>query len=230
MCGRYGQWSRKQRLEEYLRLAPSGGGDLIARYNIAPGTHAPILRALGDRLDLDSYLWGLVPFWAKDPKAGMRPINAKAETAHEKPMFRKLLRGRRCLVPADCFYEWKATPAGKAPYCICMASREPFFFAGLWDVWHEGDADAIPSFALLTTKPNELMATIHDRMPVIVRAADQARWLDPDVTDPGALAAVLTPFPADEMMAWPVTRAVNNARNEGPQLIEPIPESIGPNG
>jgi putative SOS response-associated peptidase YedK len=222
MCGRYGLWSRKQRLEAYLRLAPSSGGDLLARYNIAPGTHALIVRAGSDRPVFESHLWGLVPYWSKDPKAGMRPINAKAETAHEKPMFRKLLRERRCLVPADCFYEWNTTSSGKIPYCMRMASEEPFFFAGLWDAWHPGHADAIASFAILTTQPNGLMATIHDRMPVIVKAEDYARWLDPDRKEPATVAAMLTPFPAEEMVAYPVSRAVNNARNEGPQLIEAI--------
>ena len=137
-------------------------------------------------------------------------------------MFRKLLRERRCLVPADCFYEWKATASGKSPYCLRMASQEPFFFAGLWDVWHEGHADAIPSFTILTTEANELTSTIHNRMPVIVRAEHYARWLDPETADPEAVSDVLTPFPAEAMMAYPVSRSVNNARNEGPELIEPI--------
>ena len=198
------------------------GGDLIARYNIAPGTHPWIVRADPQGSKFETYLWGLVPFWSKDPKAGVRPINAKAETAHEKPMFRKLLRERRCLVPADCFFEWKATPAGKVPYCVRMASEAPFFFAGLWDVWHEGHVDAIPSFTILTTQPNELAATIHDRMPVIVQAGDYTRWLDPSVREPDAIADVLSPYPADEMIAYPISRLVNNVKNEGPKLIEPV--------
>ena len=198
------------------------GGDLIARYNIAPGTHPWIVRADPQGPKFETYLWGLVPFWSKDPKAGVRPINAKAETAHEKPMFRKLLRERRCLVPADCFFEWKATPAGKLPYCVRMASEAPFFFAGLWDVWHEGHVDAIPSFTILTTQPNELAATIHDRMPVIVQAGDYTRWLDPSVREPDAIADVLSPYPADEMIAYPISRLVNNVKNEGPKLIEPV--------
>ena len=134
-------------------------------------------------------------------------------------MFRKLLRERRCLVPADCFYEWKATPGGKVPYCIRMASHEPFFFAGLWDVWREGQADALPSFTILTTEPNELTATIHNRMPVIVRPEDYTRWLDPGVREPETVRDVLMPFPAEEMIAYPVSTLVNNVKNEGPELI-----------
>lgn len=221
MCGRYGQWSRKQRLEEYLKPRPSLGGDVNARYNVAPGTHPWIVRAGTQGPTFETYLWGLVPFWSKDPKSGVRPINAKSETAHERPMFRKLLRERRCLVPADCFYEWKATPGSKSPYCIRMASEAPFFFAGLWDVWHEGQADAIPSFTILTTDPNELAATIHNRMPVIVRPGDYTRWLDPSVREAAKVADVLIPYPASEMIAYPISRLVNNVKNEGPQLIEP---------
>jgi putative SOS response-associated peptidase YedK len=222
MCGRYGQWSRKQRLEEYLKLRPSLGGDVIARYNVAPGTHPWIVRAGTQGPTFETYLWGLVPFWSKDPKSGVRPINAKSETAQEKPMFRKLLRERRCLVPADCFYEWKATPGGKTPYCIRMASHEPFFFAGLWDLWHEGQADALPSFTILTTEPNELAATIRNRMPVIVRPEDHTRWLDPSVREPETVRDVLMPFPAEEMIAYPVRTLVNNVKNEGPELIAPV--------
>lgn len=121
-----------------LGLIPSPERDEIERYNIAPSTHPWIVRKSSDEgMTFDSCLWGLVPLRSKNPNAGVRPINAIAETAHEKPMFRELIRERRCLIPADCFYDWKATPAGKIPYCIRMADKESFFFGGLWDVWRE---------------------------------------------------------------------------------------------
>ncbi|MGH9904640.1 MAG: SOS response-associated peptidase [Pyrinomonadaceae bacterium] len=220
MCGRYGRWSRKQRLEILLGLIPSPESDEFERYNIVPGTHPWIVRKNSDDgVTIDSCLWGLVPFGSKNPNARVRPINAIAETAHEKPMFRELIRERRCLIPADCFYEWKATPVGKIPYCIRMADNEPFFFGGLWDEWHEGRDDAI-SFTILTTTPNELTAQIHNRMPVIVRAEDYGHWLDPNVRDTEKISEVFLPFPAEEMRAYPVSHRVNDAKNEGRELIQ----------
>jgi putative SOS response-associated peptidase YedK len=168
------------------------------------------------RSSLRAPLLGSVPCWAKDSKKGVRPINAKCETAAEKPMFRKLLRERRCLVPVDWFYEWKVTPAGKVPHVIQMASREPFFFGGLWDTWREGQEDALPTFTILTTAPNELMQTVHDRMPMIVPLEHAARWLDRSERDVGDL---LPPFPAEQMTAYPVSTRVNSVRNDGPELI-----------
>jgi putative SOS response-associated peptidase YedK len=203
-----------------LGLVPSSERDEFERYNIAPGTLPWIVRKNSDEgVTFDCCLWGLVPFGSKNPNTGVRPINAIAETAHEKPMFRELIRERRCLIPADCFYEWKATPAGKIPYCVRMADNEPFFFGGLWDVWHEARENAIPSFTILTTEPNELAATIHNRMPVIVRPEHYERWLDPGVKDVKKISEVFQHFPAEEMRAYPVSRRVNDAKNDGPELI-----------
>jgi hypothetical protein len=129
MCGRYGRWSRRQRIEELLGIEPSANPDFPALYNITPGVETWIARAKDRKptlYTLYSYLWGLVPYWSKDPKKGARPVNARAETAHEKPMFRKLIRERRCLIPANCYYEWKRTKIGKTPYCIRMEDESPF--------------------------------------------------------------------------------------------------------
>ena len=164
-------------------------------------------------------LWGLVPYWSKDPKKGARPVNAKAETAAERPMFRELIRKRRCLIPADWFYEWKVTPAGKVPHVVQLASREPFLIGGLWDTWHYGRDDALTTFTVLTVPPNELAATIHDRMPLLVSPEDAPRWLDRDVQD---VTDLLRPYPAEEMTAYPVSTRVNKADNDGPELIEPL--------
>lgn len=195
-------------------------GELGPSYNIAPGTLQPVILGTREGAVLRPLSWGLVPYWSKDPKKGPRPINAQCETAAQKPMFRELVRRRRCLVPADWFYEWKATPSGKVPHVVRMASREPFLIAGLWDTWHYGRDDALATFTILTCAPNELTASLHERMPLIVAAEDAARWLDRDEAD---VADLLRPYPAEEMNAYPVGTRVNSADNDGPDLIEPAP-------
>lgn len=222
MCGRYGQFSRRERLEALLGFKRPLGGDLIARYNITPGTCAWIVRWIGTQPRLDSNWWGLLPSWAKDSKSTRRPANARAETVAEKPMFRKLVRERRCLVPADGYYEWKTTPTGKIPHWFHMRSGEPFFFAGLWDEWRASHPDSIPSFTLITTNANELAQPVHDRMPVIVRPEDYRLWLDPAVMSPAEIAHVLKPYASKKMAFHQVSRRVNLSKNEGPELIEAI--------
>jgi putative SOS response-associated peptidase YedK len=220
MCGRYGRWSRRQRIEELLGIEPSGLDNFPALYNITPGVNTWIVRAKDGQPSLQSYLWGLVPYWSKDPTKGVRPINARSDTAAEKPMFRKLIRERRCLIPADCYYEWKVTPQGKRPYCIRMADESPFFLGGMWDVWHAHESDALFTFTVLTTLPNDVSAQIHDRMPLIVRAKDYSKWLDPANQD---VADILAPYPAEGMIAYPVSRRVNSPKNDDAKLIEPEP-------
>ncbi len=224
MCGRFGRSSNLDAIQAYLDSLPRiSEVDWSTTYNAAPGVEHPIVRVKpnGAESTIRSVLWGLIPFWSESPSSGPRPINAKAETASTAPMFRKLIRERRCLVPADWFYEWKVTSAGKIPYCIRTASGEPFFFAGLWDIWHPRQEDALRSFTILTTEPNELTARIHNRMPVIVRPEDYARWLDPTVRQPEKLSDILTPYPAEEMITYPVTTLVNNVKSDGPELTEP---------
>jgi putative SOS response-associated peptidase YedK len=224
MCGRYGRTSSLEAIQVCLDSLPpiTEAEDWQTTYNAAPGVTQPIVRVKpeGAGTTIRPALWGLLPFWAKSPSA-KRLINAKAETAHELPAFRQSFERRRCLVPADWFYEWQETPSGKIPYCVRMASQEPFFFAGLWDTWHAGRADALHSFAILTTEPNEL-AAIHNRMPVIVQREDYARWLDPMVKNLDKLSEILAPYPAEEMMAYRIGPLVNNVKNDGPQLIEPL--------
>lgn len=191
------------------------------RYNIAPTQ--PILVVANNRADrFEHFHWGLIPSWAKDPGIGNRMINARAETLAEKPAFRTALRRRRCLVPADGFYEWKKDPGGKTktPMRITMASGEVFAFAGLWDAWHAPDGSVVPSCTLITTEPNELMSDIHDRMPVILKREDYNAWLDPAEREADELTALLKPYPASEMRAAPVSRTVNNPKNESPACIE----------
>lgn len=219
MCGRYGRLSRFERIAQLTAVTVRNEiGDLPSSYNIAPGTLQPVILSTKEAAVLRPLLWGLVPFWSKDPKKGARPVNAQCESAAQKPMFRKLMQERRCLIPADWFYEWKVTPGGKVPYVVQMASREPFFIGGLWDTWHYGRDDALATFTVLTSLPNELTGTIHDRMPLIVAPADVARWLDRSEHD---VSDLLCAFPAEEMTAYPVSTRVNSSKNDGPELIQP---------
>jgi len=220
VCGRYGRVSRFERIAQLTALAiRNEAGEPPPSYNVAPGTVQPVIVGGAETAVLRPLRWGLVPYWSKDPSKGIRPVNAHGETAHDKPMFAKLLRMRRCLVPVDWFYEWKATPGGKLPYLVQLASREPFLLAGLWDTWHYGQSDALSTFTLLTCLPNELTSAIHDRMPLIVAPQDAARWLDRaehEVRD------LVRPFPAEEMTAHRVSTRVNSAANDDQGLIDPV--------
>ena len=185
------------------------------RYNIAPSQ--PILVLPNDGSNkADFFIWGLIPSWAKDPSIGNRMINARAETLAEKPSFRGPLKYHRCLVFADGFYEWKAqsTSKSKIPHFIRLKTGSPFVFAGLWDSWHSADGSEVRSATIITTTPNELMASIHNRMPVILRNDAYAQWLDPAHQPPGRFHDLLTPYPAEEMQAYPVSTLVNSPNND----------------
>ena len=195
------------------------------RYNVAPTQDVLVVRAAGSGAPAegrrgDLLRWGLVPHWASDPSVGNRMINARAETAAERPAFRDAMKRRRCLVPADGFYEWKAASTGKRkqPHLIRMKDDRPFAFAGLWENWGHG-AERVESFTILTTSPNELVAPIHDRMPVIVAPGDYDRWLDPKV-DAVGVKELLRPYDAGEMVAQPVGTHVNNPANDTPACVE----------
>jgi putative SOS response-associated peptidase YedK len=222
MCGRY---ELHTPVEEIARRFDAALTDEAAalppRYNIAPTLRVPVVRAAAHGREVEAMTWGLLPSWAKDA-AGVKPINARAETVFDKPMFRNAIKRRRCLVPADGFYEWRAGPAGKQPFHIGMADDSPFAFAGIWEYWATPDYEPVVSCAILVTAANELMAKIHDRMPVIVRPDHYAAWLDPKLIDSPAIAPMLEPYPAEEMRAYPVSTRVNNARNEGPDLARPV--------
>jgi len=227
MCGRYGLYRFKMDYEN--ALAAAGGLTLDHRsateippsYNVTPTSTVWIARSDGKSVWLDQVQWGLLARWAKDSDQKLRPINARAETVATSKLFAPLMRKRRCLVPCDGFYEWKQSPSGKQPYVIRMKSGEPFFFAGLYDIWHEGEADALATFTIITGEPNELVAPIHSRMPIIVKSEDYERWLDPTITDPATLADIFTPYPASEMTAYRVSKDVNSPKNNRPELLEP---------
>ena len=191
------------------------------RYNIAPTQTVIVVNDDGTR-HLTRMQWGLIPSWAKDPAIGNRMINARAETVATKPAFRAALRKRRCLIPADGFFEW--TPAGrrKQPVYITLKTREPFSFAGLWESWTSPEGEEIWSCTIITTEANELLKPIHDRMPVILAKDAEAVWLDPTIQDPERLLPLLKPYQAEEMEVYAVSTKVNSPTNDGPECIEPI--------
>jgi putative SOS response-associated peptidase YedK len=228
MCGRFGRLGDKQRIAEWMEAHDSSVIDdsfFAPSYNVAPQTFQPVVRLdseTGER-ELTVMHWGLVPFWAKDTKMAFNTINAKAETITTSPTYREPMKRRRCLVPADFFFEWKKLDAKtKQPYAIAMKDAELFAFAGLWDSWKDRvTGKALETFTVITTAPNELMEPIHNRMPVILHRQDYARWLKPG--DPANLPVdLLRPYPAEEMKAWPVGNDVGNVRNNRPELIEPL--------
>ena len=195
--------------------AQQGTFEFTPSYNIAPTQQVPIvLERDGERL-LAPAKWGLLPSWVKDPKAFKASMfNARSESVAEKASFKGPLRTKRAIIPASGFYEWRREGSHKTPHYIHLAGGEPLAFAGLYDIWHE----EVLSCTVLTTTPNELMSTIHDRMPVILSPEDYDRWLDPDVSDPAEVQDLLRPYPG-EMQAHPVSSAVNSPRNNSPELL-----------
>jgi putative SOS response-associated peptidase YedK len=221
MCGRFAFYSPAE-----ATAALFGVSDVPAikpRFNIAPTQDIAAVRVGGDESREVALLrWGLIPFWAKDPSIGSRMINARAETVEEKPSFRAAYRKRRCLVLADGFYEWRKVAGGKTPYFISLASGEPFAFAGLWEDWHAKDSDdSVQSATIITTSANDFMSQLHDRMPVVLAQETVDQWLD---GDDKVLSKVAEHSPA--LRAWPVDRRVNNARNEGEDLIKSTGTSL----
>lgn len=229
MCGRYSLTTPPEVLAALFRLAQVPAW--APRYNIAPTQQVPVVRAAGAGADagsgrrFDVLHWGLIPAWAEEPRVGGQMINARAESAATKPVFREAFRRRRCLVPADGFYEWKKLASGKQPYCIRRRDHEPFAFAGLWERWRGSDAyPPIESFTILTTEPNTLLRQLHDRMPVILVPDDFDLWLDPSVQDPERLGALLSPSPEERLVAYPVSTRVNRPANDEPSCLEEVAE------
>lgn len=231
MCGRYYRRSDKQQIAEAFRLGLPTTFEILPSFNVCPQSFQPIVRLdeeTGKR-ELAQARWGLVPFWANDPKIAYNTINAKAETLAASPAFREALKRRRCLVPLDGFYEWE--PSGgknKQPYAVSLASGGLFGVAGLWDRWKDkASGEWLDTFTVITTDPNEVMEPFHNRMPVILRPDDFQRWMDPgdDPGDPARLPVdLLRPYPAEEMKAWKVGAAVGNVRNDHSGLIAPLDE------
>ena len=218
MCGRFTLTVDPADLQMMLELGEVPL-DLQPRYNIAPTQPVAAVTSAENR-KVEIFQWGLIPSWSKDPSMSGRMINARAETLHEKPAYRVPFARKRCLILADGFFEWKAQGKGKQPYFIQLASREPFAFAGLWDHWSAPDGGEKLTCSIITCEPNDLMAEIHNRMPVILSPQNYPRWLDPG--DPAQLPVdLLRPYPAGEMKAWKVSAAVGNVRINGPELRLP---------
>src|SRR5437879_1606290 len=224
MCGRYTLKTPVELLSELFQfpeIIP-----LKPRYNIAPSQPVAVVRLLPDENErkLAMLRWGLIPAWTKDLKKARVPINAKSETVAELPTFRAAFRKRRCLIPTDGFYEWKQEGERKQPVYIRMKDGETFAFAGLWEHWEDKDGMVIESCTLLTTEPNELLESVHNRMPVILDPTDYEQWLDPDIQDVNRFTSFLRPYPPDEMTWYPVNLRVNNPKHDDPLCIEPLPE------
>ena len=195
------------------------------RFNIAPSqTVAVIDNRPRDQRAVTGMRWGLVPRWAKDPAIGYKMINARSESVAEKPAFRDALRRRRCLIPADGFYEWKATGKSKTPFYMRKLSHQPFAFAGLWERWKAPDGEVLHSCTIITTQANELLAPVHHRMPVIVAAEDYERWLEPSPLPPQAVDDILVTTPAAGFELYEVSRLVSSPKNETPACIAPAPK------
>jgi putative SOS response-associated peptidase YedK len=219
MCGRFTLRTPARDLVEVFELLREP--ELSPRYNIAPTQHVAVIRQDGKSRQLSLMRWGLVPAWSKDPKAGPPLINARSETIATKPSFRTAFKRRRCLIPADGFYEWQKKPDAKTkvPHYIRMAKDRAFAFAGLWEIWCGADGSQLESCTIVTTEANELMRSLHDRMPVILPEEHFAQWLDPKNEEPAELASLLKPYPPTEMMAFPISTLVNSPRNECPECI-----------
>jgi putative SOS response-associated peptidase YedK len=195
------------------------------RYNIAPSQPVAAVRIEPDTATRQLVLlrWGLIPSWAKDPKIGHQCINAKAETVAEKPSFHAAFKKRRCLVIATGFYEWQVQGRAKQPMWIGLQSKRPFAFAGLWEQWQPPEGEAIESCTILTTEPNELLRSIHNRMPVILSPASYDQWLDLTVQKAEPLKTLLRPYPSEELLAYPVSTLVSNPRHDAPDCLEALP-------
>ena len=223
MCGRFTLFEPDKILAREFGV--SGIPLLSPRYNIGPSQPVAAVRAAPAGTGREPALlrWGLIPSWSKDPAIGNRLINARAETASQKPSFRNAFNRRRCLIPASGFYEWQRRELRKQPFYIRMHDGRPFAFAGLWDRWESPDKGVIESCTILTTATNALLAPIHDRMPVILPPGKYDRWLDPSLQDPDSLAPLLVPFPPEDMIAFPVSPRVNAPSTDDEGCIAPLP-------
>lgn len=225
MCGRFTLTKPIPWLAEILDAKNTESvGSVPSRYNVAPGTDIAIVRAKEstdkDERELALARWGLVPFWAKDPDFGARTINARSETASQKPAFRAAFRYKRCLIPANGFYEWAGSGRKKQPFFIHLEERKPFAFAGLWESWTGADGSVLETCTVLTTEANEKLAELHHRMPVILPEESYAEWLNPGENRAKAIQELLKPYPSETFSYYPVSERVNSPRNDDPSCIE----------
>jgi putative SOS response-associated peptidase YedK len=238
MCGRFARRSTQEVLADWFGVPIEEMPWFEPTYNAAPQSIQPVVRLNRDSGGREFALmkWGLVPFWAKDAKVGYTTINARAEDAPTKPAYREAFKKRRCLIPADAFYEWqKIDPKTKHPYAFAMKTGKPYAFAGLWEHWRPKNGAPLETFTILTTDPNELVEPMHDRMPAILEPHEYERWLNtspdtgPDTSDAARPPIdLLRPYPAERMHAWRVNDRVGNVRNNDAQLLEPVQAQASP--
>jgi putative SOS response-associated peptidase YedK len=230
MCGRFTNRLSEHTIRAHFQVARLPP-EFHPRYNIAPGQEALAILGPWGAHEARLLRWGLIPAWARDPAIGFNTINARAETAHRLPAFRAAFRQRRCLIPADGFYEWRRDAEGKTPFWIHLAGEQPFAFAGLWEEWAPPDGGPpLRTFTILTTEAAEPVRPLHPRMPVILPPEHYARWLDPAVQDPALLQPLLRPAPAlvQALQARRVSRLVNSPRNDSPACLAPLAPDPGP--
>ncbi len=223
MCGRYRLSRRKQLVEEYFD-STSDEPDWSPRFNVAPTQSVPVIRQHPTEpvRQISTMRWGLVPSWAKDTSGAARMINARSETAHALPAFRDAMKLRRCLVPADGFYEWQRCGSAKQPFCFEVDDGGMFAFAGLWERWRDPSGQWMKSCAILTTTPNAVTSAVHDRMPVILDRASYDLWLDPGMKDVRTASDQLRPFDARMMRCYPVTSRINHVANDDEACSAPV--------
>jgi putative SOS response-associated peptidase YedK len=218
MCGRFAQRTDPKRVAKWFGVEEVP--ELEPRYNIAPTQEILGVRETEDGREVAFYKWGLIPSWAKDTSIATRLINARSETVREKPAFRQAFKQRRCVIPADGFYEWQRTEGRKQPFFFQMRDESPFGFAGLWEQWKGEEGQVINSCTILTTEANEVLKPVHDRMPVILHPDDYALWLEHDTRKLEMVEDLLRPYPAEEMASYPVSTLINRPRSQGERLIE----------
>jgi len=219
MCGRYSLIGIDDLGNRFRVFNPSIG--FRSHFNIAPGSMNPVI-VQHDRAEMVMMQWGLIPHWAKDIRTMQHPINARAEGLAEKPMFRGLLKDKRCLIPASGFYEWKKELKHKIPFYLHLKDEPVFAFAGLYDMWHTPAGEGYATYTIITTGPNDLMAPIHNRMPAILRREDEDHWVSGEALSAPDLNGILAPYPAGRMEAYPVSPLVNNPGNNDERLIRPL--------
>lgn len=221
MCGRYGHTNtNKEKIKKAFRLKRIDF-ELVPRYNIVPGQDVAVVLNNAPE-DLSLARWGLVPSWAKDEKIGYKMNNARSETIFEKPSFRHSIRKKRCLILADCFYEWQKTDEKKQPYCIRMRSHDTFAFAGIWDCWEKA-GNTLISCSIVTCEPNKLMSKIHDRMPVILSEGDSAKWINENKEE--VIRSLMVPCADKAMESFKISTLVNNPSHDSEDVIKPLLEN-----
>lgn len=223
MCGRFAQRTPTKTLAREFQVDEIT--DIEPRYNIAPAQDILSIRRTDEGREAALLKWGLVPSWAKDVSIGAKLINARSETVTEKPSFREAFKRRRCIIPLDGFYEWQRKGDRKQPYFFLMRDEHPFGFAGLWEKWRDADGQALETCTILTTEANEVLRSIHDRMPVILHPDDYELWLGGDARELDFVKELLRPYPGEEMVGYPVSTLINSPYGQGAELIKPMATS-----